>query len=260
VAFSIMLAATGCTDRGKPAAEPQIASINDTPILLKDFEREVTTATRRDPTIRITEDSLATLLDSMVERKLLIQEAVSMGLSENERFLSTIKAYWEQTLIRELIDSKTVEWADKTFVTDDEVRRHYRLMSTRVTVRSVNTSTAAEAESARLTMVEGATMRAEQTIGPFSAADISPANPLYAALDMEEGEARVLKGENGFTTILVAKKESVGTAPFEEVEARIKARLLEQKKQKALDDWLADLKGSSEIKVNTELLRGMTNE
>jgi len=260
LAAGVLVAPIGCADNGRPQEEPRIASINDTPILLRDFEREVTTATRRDPTIRITEDSLAALLDSMVERKLLIQEAVAMGLSENERFLATIKAYWEQTLIRELIDSKTAEWADKTFVTDDEVHSYYRLMGTRVTVRSVNTSTAAEAESARLAMSEGGRLRAEQTMGPFSSADIPPSNPLHAAFDLEEGEAKVLKGENGYTTILMERKETVQTAPFKEVDSRIKTRLLEQKRQKALDDWLADLKESSRITVNTELLRGMTNE
>ncbi len=260
LAACMALAPLGCSEKKKSEADPAIVEINDAQILLKDFEREVTTAAHRDPTLRLTEGSLETLLESMIDRKVLIQEAMRLGLSENERFLETIKAYWEQTLIRELIDKKTAEWAGKTFVTEDEVQRHYHLLGVQVTVTTAEADTAEDAEHKRLSLAEGGRPEGTTTIGPLGAGDIPRSSPLFAAFMMEEGDSRVLKSGDGYTVVLVSRKKKADVPPFSELEAKIKARLLEEKKQQALDDWLEELKASSSIKINTELLKGMTNE
>jgi len=261
VLITLILAAmalTSCAER--EAEEPEIASVGGIPILLKDFEREVSMTSRRDPTLKINASSLEDLLDSMMDRKILIREAMERGLSEDRRFIDAIKAYWEQTLIRELVDVRMKELADEVFVTEEEARAHYRRMGHRITVRTANAATAEEAERVKAGMVPGRADLPGEPIGPLYADDVPPAGPLYEAFDMEAGEARVFEGRGGFTVVLVTAREPVERPAYEEVEGRLKASLLERKKQRAFEEWLDGLRSSSDIRVDRELLEGVADE
>lgn len=48
------------------------------------------------------------VLDVAIDRQLLIQEAQRMGLHKQKTFLEAIERYWEQTLIKELMDKETM--------------------------------------------------------------------------------------------------------------------------------------------------------
>lgn len=253
-----VMALTSCAER--EGEEPEIASVGGIPILLKDFEREVSMTSRRDPTLKINASSLEDLLDSMMDRKLLIREAMERGLSEDEQFIDTIKAYWEQTLIRELVDARMKELADEVFVTEEEARAHYRRMGRRITVRTADAADAEEAERVKGEMVSGSQALPGEPLGPLYADDVPPAGPLYEAFDMEAGEAKIFKSRGGFTVVMVTAREPVETPAYEEVEGRLKAYLLERKKQKAFEDWLAGLRSSSDITVDRELLEGVADE
>ncbi|MBI3582871.1 MAG: SurA N-terminal domain-containing protein [Nitrospinae bacterium] len=160
-----------------------IATVNDAPILLKEFQKEISIQSRRNPSFKITSQTLENHLDTTIEKKLMIQEAMKMGLSEREQFVETIKTFWEQTLIRELIDVKSKEWADRIFVTEDEIQKQYQRME--------------------------------------------------------------------YTTPIPQLKD---------VYNEIKSALLEQKRQKAMEDWFDGVKKSAIIEINTPLLKKISHE
>ena len=162
------------------------------------------------------------------------------GLSEDERFLESIKSFWEQTLIRELIDSKNREWADKLIVTDEEVRSRYSMMSSRVTLRVIKADDAKEAEAAL-----SAVSAKGELLGPLFVEDLNHSDPLLAAFAMEEGAKAVAGSGDDFFAYEVVKKGPSGVAPLEEVYDALKASLLEEKKEKALEEWLEGRVGSS---------------
>ncbi len=98
-------------------------------ILLKDFQREIAIKSKQNPSYKVTPHSVQEQMDTVIDRKLMIQEAMKMGLAGNEDFIRTIQSFWEQTLIRELIEKKSSDWEDQLFVTDHEVREFYASIS-----------------------------------------------------------------------------------------------------------------------------------
>lgn len=160
-----------------------IATVNNAPILLKDFQKEISIQSKRNPSFKITPQTLENHLDTTIDKKLMIQEAMKMGLSEREQFVETIKTFWEQTLIRELIDVKSKEWADRIFVTEDEIEKQYQRM------------------------------------------EYTPPIP-----------------------------------SLKDVYNEIKSAMLEQKRQKAIDDWFDGVKKSAKIEVNKSLLEKIAHE
>lgn len=251
MAASIALVSCGPGEKDKGET---VATVNGSPIALKEFQKEVSIAAKRDPNLKLTPEALEHQLHTVIDKKLMIQEALKKGLSQDEKFLDTIKEFWEQTLIRELVNSKSKEWSERLFVTDEEVQAHYKRIGTRLTLRLVDAEDKEKAEEAKVALAKGSFDRAE-AVGPLLIEDVRLANPLYAAFDLSEGETAVFPGRDDFLVVRVIKKEQMPVPPLATVYADIKESLLEQKKEKALEDWLEELKASAEIEITKENLK-----
>lgn len=253
---------TACSRKANQHEE--IATVNDAPILLKDFQKEVALASQRDPTLKINRKSIENLLESMIKKRLMIQEAVKKGLSEDEHFRETIKTFWEQTLIRQLINAKTKEWPEILFVNEAEIKQHYERMRHKLTMRMVNVETAEGAEDIKREMLNGKKMAGEEIIGPFLIENIqldsSLAGSLYHTFDLSIGEAKIFKMAEGYVIVQVIKKEAISVPPLAEIGNQIKAYLLEQKKQTAMTEWLNTVESSAQVNINTNLLNKVANE
>jgi len=124
IALCLTFFFAGCS-RESADREQVIASVNKELISLRDFQKDIAIRSKQNPSYRITPQSVKEQLDTSIDRKLMIQEAMKMGLTNNEDFVRTIQTFWEQTLIRELIEAKSHEWADRLFVSEDEIRDYY---------------------------------------------------------------------------------------------------------------------------------------
>ena len=111
---------------GQRQHKDAVATVNGSPVSLQEFQKELAMYANRNPDFKLNAGSVKEHLDTIIDKQLMIQEAMKMGLAEDERFLETIKRFWEQTLIRELIDVKSKEWSGRLFVTDDEVFGYYQ--------------------------------------------------------------------------------------------------------------------------------------
>jgi hypothetical protein len=244
---------------GKPGREGKVlARVNDAPILLSEFQKEVAIASERDPMLAVSGRELEDMLDGMIERRLMIEEAQKKGLSKDERFLETIKAYWEQTLIRGLIDAKTREWEDSLIVTDGEVRAYYESMGQRLRLMYVKAETEHEAEDALEALREGRGAKAwkGETVD-VSAGNIGPESPLRHAFVMKEGEARLVNEDGTYIALKVLKKENGTLPPLNGVYGQIKQMLLEKKRQEAMRDWLKKIKAEARVAIDRDLLKGL---
>lgn len=231
-------------DRGE-----EVAEVNGSPIFMKDLMKEVNMASRREPGMKLTEERVEEILHTMIDRKLLIDEAVKRGLSEDERFLESIKSFWEQTLIRELVEAKNREWADRLFVTDEEVKGRYALMQNKVTLRFIETHDKKEAEAALSKLQEKGRL-----MGPLFVEDMKPSDPFFGAFAMETGTRAIAAHDDDFYSFEVVKKEPAGALPLEEVYEALKASLLEEKKERVLEEWLESRKKAAKIKVNEDII------
>ena len=242
-------------DRGEA-----VARVNESVISAEDFREEAAMAARRNPAMEMTPETMDGVLRDMIDRRLMIQAAVEMGISEKEEFIRTIKEYWEQTLIRELIAAKAGEWEEKLFVTDPEVRDYHRKMGYKVSARAAEAGTEEEAEEILEAMLSGELAPGEDLLGPLFVDNILVTDPLSKVFDMEPGQGTVLKGPGGYTAVVVTRKTEVHAPPLEEVEARIRGYLMEQKKQRALKRWLEGLREGSAIEVDRERLERLAHE
>ena len=83
--------------------------VNGEKITSSELKKEIVFRKRVDPSFQITPETLSNQIDVMVYRRLLIQEAMRRGLAERDTFVNTLKNFWEQTLIKELMDEITRE-------------------------------------------------------------------------------------------------------------------------------------------------------
>jgi hypothetical protein len=114
---------SGCG--GRVVDTSVIATVNDKPIYAKELKRELSNRVRQDPSLKIDSDVIDDLVDTLVKRQLIIQEAMDRKMPEEQSFVDTIKAFWEQTLIREFVEYKNREFERYVFVTDKEIEDYY---------------------------------------------------------------------------------------------------------------------------------------
>ncbi|MFA5146599.1 MAG: hypothetical protein WC515_04420 [Candidatus Omnitrophota bacterium] len=65
------------------------------------------------------------LLDELITKKVLVQEAQRQDFDKDRMFMKEIERYWEQALIKILLKKKTRELARTIKVSDEEARDEY---------------------------------------------------------------------------------------------------------------------------------------
>src|SRR3990170_1286704 len=183
--LSVLLIPVFISCGGQRQHKDAVATVNGATVSMQEFQKELAIYANRNPDFKLNAGSVEEHLNMVIDKQLMIQEAMKMGLAEDERFLETIKRFWEQTLIRELIDAKSSEWRDKLFVTEDEIQSHYQEI----------------------------------------------------------------------------KSGAIPKPPLKDVHHEIKTSLLEQKKQKAMEEWLKEARKGASIKIDARgLQRIFSNE
>lgn len=238
--------------------QEHVAVVNGAPILFKEFKKEVSLSHERNPELVArpgSEEAFDEVLDTMILKKLMVQEAARMGLTEDEDFLDTIKMFWEQTLIRKLMDAKTGEWAGAITISDDEAATHYNRMRHRITLLAVKAENEDEAKRLKERLADGKRPSRTVVMGPLLIENVKPSDPLCTAFDLPAGGADVIRDDGGYLAVKVLKKEDVKTPPFDRISGEIKKALIERKKGEVLDMWLNGLKKSATIEINRSVLK-----
>jgi len=126
--LSVLLIPVFISCGGQRQHKDAVATVNGAAVPLQEFQKELAIYASRNPDFKLNAESVEEHLNMLIDKQLMIQAATKMGLAEDERFLETIKRFWEQTLIRELIDAKSREWRGRLFVTEDEILGYYQEM------------------------------------------------------------------------------------------------------------------------------------
>lgn len=64
-------------------------------------------------------------LENLINRKLILKEAENEGVNKNPEFLKSIQLFWEQSLLKLMLDKKSKELFANIKVTDEEIRNFY---------------------------------------------------------------------------------------------------------------------------------------
>lgn len=64
-------------------------------------------------------------LENLINRKLILQEAERLGLNRDKVFLKSIERFYEQTLLKSVLDKKSNEFISKVQVSEKEIEDFY---------------------------------------------------------------------------------------------------------------------------------------
>jgi hypothetical protein len=252
---ALILAA--CGSPGSSGNEKVVAEVNGAAITAAELQQAVAGYGKNNSVTRHTVDDQ---LKVMIEKKLLIREAVKLGLTEDPKFAETIKTFWEQTIIRNLIETKSRELSSRIFVTDLEITGEYERLHYRPMMRAVRgVRTVQDADKIAAEMRLGKRITNEEVIGPLFYDD-AKGSPLAAAFDLKEGEVNTFVADGEYIVVGILNRESIPVPPLKDIEKRIRESLLEQKRQKALAEWIASVKTSSQVQINEKELRGIAHD
>ncbi|MFH1594579.1 MAG: hypothetical protein ABID09_07790 [Candidatus Omnitrophota bacterium] len=73
-----------------------------------------------------TSEARRKFVKNLVKRKLLLQEAEREGLDRQKIFLKTIERFWEEALLKVMIDSKAGEFSRRLDVSEEELEDFYK--------------------------------------------------------------------------------------------------------------------------------------
>jgi len=244
----------GCTKKS-PETGKVVATINGEPIYVSDINQSLALNVKRDPMFRITPETLDTQLNILVDKKLLIQEAKKRALDQNERFIKTIQAFWEQTLIRDLIADEDMKLSESVKISKKEIDEYYnKLKSDRLfsIIQSKNRALIEEIVNKNPDDIEW-----DEEIGPICYEDVnSPV--LLMAFDIPLREKRVIMDRGMYYLVYVKEIRDKEIEPFDEIKQKIEERLKNIKKQRNFNAWLAEIRKNADVKIRSDELKNIS--
>ena len=73
-----------------------------------------------------TPENRANFLNNLITQKLLLEEGQRLGLDTEKAFLRSIERFWEQSLLKSVVDRKVREISENITVTESEMEAYYR--------------------------------------------------------------------------------------------------------------------------------------
>ena len=65
-------------------------------------------------------------MDNLIERKLILKEAEKISLDKDKNFLSSIQDFWEQSLLKLMLERKIKELSADIVIDDEDVSSYYK--------------------------------------------------------------------------------------------------------------------------------------
>ena len=121
VILFLAIAVSGCA-RPQPPKET-IARVNDYEITVDEFEEGFAASPYASRTDKL--QARREVLSSLVERKLILQDAQKKNIDKDKEFLRSIEHFWEQSLLTVALGTKTQELSRSVQVREQDVRRIY---------------------------------------------------------------------------------------------------------------------------------------
>ena len=253
---------TGCAR--KKTSERIVAVVNDYKMTVEDFNYESREVLRMGRLLGETPVTKEDILDALIAKELLLQEAQKRNLDKDRNFMKTIELYWEQTLIRDLLTKKTREIEKTTAVYENEIVDYYNNMKNKIKAKVLvfgNEKSGRKLLSYKGDVAEYAQRESER----FSLLYVIPSrlytlgednSPLENSIfNVESGKNRDLVQINGKWGLIIIEEEiPAEPGPLSAARNRI-VKLIKTRKEKALmNEWIDTLRSDARIKIDKRVL------
>jgi peptidyl-prolyl cis-trans isomerase C len=242
---------------------PVAVQINERAITLEEFKAEVDKSLAIDPEFTGTPEDREGLIEELITRELLIQEAMRLGLDREAEFRRQIRKYYEQTLVEELMHAKL---GDITVdVSEEEIEERYGLMGKVYHLDIAEFEVPGGAGECPRTdedlwqNVTGAECRNCHEVNVSDDMEVMleylPGDFADAVRNLRPGELSgpvPLGGSACF--VKLGEVQDISLPPYSELRDQIRAKLERQKKADRMEKWLRGLRKKADITVNREVL------
>ncbi len=120
-----VMSVCACSDGTKN--DDIILTINNFSLTKNEFEKLNAAEMEYKNAYKTSKEAKQNLLEKIIKKELLIQEAQKQGIDKDEKFMAAIEKYWEATLIKHLMERKNQRIHDSTTVTNKEIKKRYAL-------------------------------------------------------------------------------------------------------------------------------------
>lgn len=121
----LLITPVGCAKKPNGAGGKVLAKINAYELTVDDFNAEFRLTAPNKYISGDQKNTRADLLDEVITKKILLQEAQRENFDKDRAFMKEIERYWEQALIKLLVQKKTEEFSRSITVAEREVRDEY---------------------------------------------------------------------------------------------------------------------------------------
>lgn len=279
--FSVALctvALFGCngTSGSKPESKKEgqvLADVNGNTITTGDYAREVKNLPEYLKAMADTPQGRKEMLDTMVIRELILQQAAKDGLDKGpeieEKLLDLKKRIIVEAFLKKKVesdaqvsDAELKKFYDKNidkFKSGEQIRASHILVKTEKEAKDVQAQLKAGApfeEVAKKSSVDSSAAKGGD-LGWFGKGAMVPAFE-KVALALKEGEVSgIVKTDFGFHIIKLTGKRAAGVRPFDEVKDQIKAAVMPSKQQEIFQKIKEDLKKTAKIAVKEDVLNAI---
>lgn len=268
VALSL-LALTGCgkgsSKVSKKDTTPVLATVNGTAITQKMFETELKNLPPQLQPMAQSQDGRKELLDSMIIREIVYQDAQKQGIEKSPDFTERLDEVKKKLMVeldlKKKLDNevklsdeelkKVYDQYKEKFKSDEQIKASHILVKDEKTAQEVEAQLKKGANFADLAKKYSTDSTAEKggDLGWFDKGKMVPEFD-KAAFALKDGEVSgIVKSNFGYHIIKVIGHRPAGYVPFDEVKEQIKAAILPGKQQEAFQKIKTDLKKNAKIEI-----------
>ena len=259
----ILAVLTGCAE--KQPSEKVVAVINDYKMTGEDFNyesKELLHVGKLIGDIPVTREDI---LDALIIKEILLQEAQRKDLDKDKDFLRSIELHWEQTLIRNLLTKKSREIGKAVAVYEDEVAAYYDNMKEAIKAKVLVLGN--ERAGRILLGYEGDDIESytRERAEKFSLSHVIPGrryilgednSPLENSIfNIAKDKKRDLVEINGkWGLIIIEERLPIEAEPLSAIRENITRLIKMRKERQLMNEWIEGLRSKAYIKIDKKVL------
>lgn len=244
-----------------------VASVEGEKITVEEFNQKFKSRVRQMPPTREEElDLRKNALERFIQQKLLAQAAIETGRDKEESFIKMVKEQEEKFLLQTLYK---IEVLDKATPSERELKEFHKKQGEEIRARHILVKNKDQAEEIYQRLKEGADFEevakeeSEDATTKDKGGDLGffqwgrMVGPFQdAAFELKPQEiSKPVRSGFGWHIIKLEERRKVEQPEYEKIKENLTSSLQRYKQQQLSYEFMEDLKGESNFKVNSSSLR-----
>lgn len=263
-AVTAVMAITSCGKRAQRGQDKIVAKVGKIAVNTEDLKSEAVYSIAARYAKKDAEQIKRDVLDEIITKDVLIQEAQAEKLDRDQAFMTEIERYWQRSLIKLLLKKKSDEISRTVDAEDKEIADEYNRMKRRIFASVVLMKNKSDAEALsnsgegflekKNALLAGQKIAEDQT-NWYTAGDL-PRQIEDALFNLQTGQtSRPEKFGDYYVVAHVLQEEAVNLAALEDMSDEIRERIKRYKKERELERWINELKAKTPIKIYEDVLK-----